>query len=414
MVLYLTVFNFAFGNSGANGSIPNLDDLLGALLPPLPEDEPEAEQPQESTDQESPDEEAPTEAPTSSETEDSSVVVVSPGQPVEIASASTGSGSTSGSTSTTTTASSTTSSRSSSGSSSASVVVASGTGTPEVSIVPGIDLRGQAKKGRSTFLFTLARSGDTSAESRVAWAVEGRGRNAAMARDFRGKSLPFGTVDFQAGETSRTIRVRARPADQRKTFALSLDEATGAQLGRSQARATIAPRDNLIGTGRDDRIKGSQRSEFIQGGGGQDLLTGGGGEDLFGFRFGDSPIGTPDRITDFTFGEDRITLLNRKGKPGDLPTRFSRAADNSTARSLEELAAAVFADADGGRKGNQPLRRRSAALVRATNDEIAGTYLLINNNKAGLNPGKDLMVNITGFSGDLPELGRIDSGLVFA
>jgi Ca2+-binding RTX toxin-like protein len=283
-----------------------------------------------------------------------------------------------------------------------------------VAIASGIVLRARGNKGRSTIRFTLTRSGNTSGLSSVDWVVRGRGDNPAKARDFRGKELPSGTEDFAAGESSRRVSIRVRPDDGQKGFALRLTQATGAQLGRSQARATIAPRDNLIGTGRDDRIKGSQRSEFIQGGGGQDLLTGGGGEDLFGFRFGDSPIGTPDRITDFTFGEDRITLLNRKGKPGDLPTRFSRAADNSTARTLEELAAAVFADADGGRKGNQPLRRRSAALVRATNDEIAGTYLLINNNKAGLKPGKDLMVNITGFNGDLPELGRIDSGLVFA
>jgi hypothetical protein len=51
--------------------------------------------------------------------------------------------------------------------------------------------------------------------------------------------------------------------------------------------------------------------------------------------------------------------------------------------------------------------------VRATSTELRGTYRLMNNNKRQLNPGADLMVEITGFSGRLPGLGAIDPALVF-
>ncbi|QVL52364.1 MAG: hypothetical protein KFB97_13165 [Cyanobium sp. M30B3] len=333
-----------------------------------------------------------------------------------INSTSTSSSTTSTSTSTTSTSTST----STSGGSSSMVTTSSvkraevtQLASAVVSIAAGIELRAGGKQGRNTFSFTLTRSGDSTGESSVAWAVRGRGDNPAAAQDFRGQQLPRGTVTFAAGETSRTVSVRVRPTDREKGFTLRLDKARGAVLGRSQARATIAPRDKLIGTDSDDRIQGSRRADVIEGGRGQDLLTGGGKADQFGFRYGDSQIGSPDRITDFRFGKDRIALLNGKGRARGLPRRFSRAADNSSASSLEDLAAAVFADANGRRSGNQALGRREAALVVSTNAQIAGTYLLINNGKAGLNPRRDLLIEVSGFSGGLPGLGRIDPGLVF-
>jgi Ca2+-binding RTX toxin-like protein len=286
-------------------------------------------------------------------------------------------------------------------------------GSAVVAIAAGIELRAGGKQGRNTFSFTLTRSGDSTVESSVAWAVKGRGDNPAATQDFRGQQLPRGTVTFAAGETSRSVSVRVRPTDRQKDFALSLENVRGAVLGRSTARATIAPRDTLIGSNSDDRIQGSNRQQFIEGRAGRDLLTGGSKADQFGFRFGDSLIASPDRITDHRFGEDRIAVLNGKGQPQGLPRRLSRAADNSSATSLEDLAAAVFADANGRRAGNQALGRREAAAVVSTNAQIAGTYLLINNGKAGINLRNDLLIDVSGFSGDLPGLGRIDPALVF-
>ncbi|MFM7548774.1 MAG: calcium-binding protein, partial [Cyanobacteriota bacterium] len=135
---------------------------------------------------------------------------------------------------------------------------------------------------------------------------------------------------------------------------------------------------NGTGTGLANTITGNAAANGLDGGAGVDQLTGGGGADRFGFRFGQSRIRTPDRITDFRFGQDKITLLNGLGVPLPLPAAFSRAADNSTASTLAALADAVFADANGAAAGNQPLAANAAALVRSTNAAIAGTYLLIN------------------------------------
>lgn len=151
----------------------------------------------------------------------------------------------------------------------------------------------------------------------------------------------------------------------------------------------------------------------IAGRRGRDVLTGGDGANRFGFRWGHSRIGAPDWITDFTFGEDKIAVLDRRGRLQRQPGHFSRAADNSTAGSLRDLAAAVFADADGRQAGKQRLGRGSAVLVRSTNRNIRGTYVLINDGNPGLNLRSDLMVRITGFRGDLPNFGRIDPGAVF-
>ena len=126
-----------------------------------------------------------------------------------------------------------------------------------------------------------------------------------------------------------------------------------------------------------------------------------------------SPIRAPKPLAGFVFGEQRLSLARARGKLQEVPRFLSRAANNRTATTLEELARAVFADADGQKAGNQPLRRRAAVLVRATNAEIRGTYLLVNNGNRRLNPSADLMVEITGFSGRLPGLGAIDPAVLF-
>jgi hypothetical protein len=168
------------------------------------------------------------------------------------------------------------------------------------------------------------------------------------------------------------------------------------------------------GTGTD---KGPSRPSVIVPPVVQDLdgVTGGGGSAAvrFSLRFGEASIRAPQQIADVAIGKDLLTLRNANGKPQPLPRFLSRAANNRTATTLEELARAVFADADGQKAGNQPLRRRAAVLVRATNAEIRGTYLLVNNGNRRLNPSADLMVEITGFSGRLPGLGAIDPAVLF-
>ncbi|MFV0384305.1 calcium-binding protein [Paracoccus sp. (in: a-proteobacteria)] len=75
--------------------------------------------------------------------------------------------------------------------------------------------------------------------------------------------------------------------------------------------------DRLMGGGSDDGIEGGLGNDRIVGGRGEDLLTGSEGRDLFVFRsVRDSQYRAPDdltdmtldEITDFTQGEDRISL----------------------------------------------------------------------------------------------------------
>ena len=134
---------------------------------------------------------------------------------------------------------------------------------------------------------------------------------------------------------------------------------------------------------------------------------------MFGFRFTQSTITAPDRSTDFQFGTDKIDLFSSAGAALPTPSAFSRAANNSAATTLNDLAIAVFTNANGATAGNQALAANAAVVVTATNSAIAGTYLLINDATAGLSTTNDLMINITGFSGTLPALGSITPSTVF-
>ena len=75
--------------------------------------------------------------------------------------------------------------------------------------------------------------------------------------------------------------------------------------------------------------------------------------------------------------------------------------------------AAVFADADSQRRGDQALAANSSVLVTATNRAIAGTYLLINDKNPALSSRDDLMINISGYAGRLPGLGSVAVDAVF-
>ena len=174
----------------------------------------------------------------------------------------------------------------------------------------------------------------------------------------------------------------------------------------SQAQATgVIRNDDLIGTRTSNTIVGTGRAEFIDGLAGLDVLTGRGGRDRFGFRYGHSRILKPDRITDFRFGQDSISLVDQRDRFRPSLQELSRAADNNSASTFKELAKEVFADADGLTKGNQRLGTKSAALVKSTNAAITGTYLFINNGKEGLNRRGDLLIDITGFTGSMPGFG---------
>jgi lysophospholipase L1-like esterase len=99
----------------------------------------------------------------------------------------------------------------------------------------------------TNFVYTVSRSGDTSGASSVAWAVTGSGTNPANAADFVGGVLPSGTLNFAAGDTSKTITVQVSndaTVEPDETFTLTLSAPSGATLGTATGAGTIVNDDS--------------------------------------------------------------------------------------------------------------------------------------------------------------------------
>jgi Ca2+-binding RTX toxin-like protein len=171
-------------------------------------------------------------------------------------------------------------------------------------------------------------------------------------------------------------------------------------------------RDSLYGGEGVDTLNGGLGNDYLNGGNDADVISGGSGSDTFVFWFGQSTYLATDKITDFSIGSDKISLFAPSGIAASLPSSFYRANNNSTATSLQALAQSVYTDADGAQTGNQSLATGGAATVVSTGAGIAGTYLIIDDGVSGLSTN-DVIINITGISGALPNFGTNSIGLFF-
>jgi hypothetical protein len=276
--------------------------------------------------------------------------------------------------------------------------------------------------GAANLLYTFSRTGLTTAALTVNYTVGGTARLVATTSDpadYRvagsTSTATSRTVTFAAGSATATVTVDPTAdtsAETNETVTLQLAAGTGYTLGTTAAVSGTIRNDDIIGTAANNVLIGTADADLLDGLAGTDTLTGLAGADRFAFRFSQSSLTAPDRITDFAFASDTITLLSATGSPLPLPSSFSRAADNPAA-TLLQLANRVFADANGALAGNQPLAPNAAVLVRATNSAIAGTYLLINDSAAALSTSNDLLINLTGYSGALPAIGTIAANRVF-
>ena len=171
---------------------------------------------------------------------------------------------------------------------------------------------------------------------------------------------------------------------------------------------TLTGTREINGTGNDlaNTIRGNTANNRLNGGASKDILTGGTGGDTFIFQFGQSSVSASDGVTDFAIGIDKIDLLTQGGVAMNPPSLFSRAT-NSAATTLQNVVTQVFTDANGELAGNQTLGINSAALVVVGTRSLPGTYLVINDGTAGFQASKDLVIDLTGYSGTLPPLGNI-------
>jgi len=110
----------------------------------------------------------------------------------------------------------------------------------------------EGDSGTTAFVFTVTRSGATDLAASVAWDVVGSGGHPANVADFGG-SLPSGTIDFAAGETTRLITVAVSgdtvaETDEAFTVRLNADSGSGVSVDPTagQASATILADDQGV------------------------------------------------------------------------------------------------------------------------------------------------------------------------
>lgn len=108
----------------------------------------------------------------------------------------------------------------------------------------------EGNSGTTNFVFTVNRAGDTSRAAAIDWAVTGSGASPALASDFVGGVFPSGTVNFAAGETSKTINVPVQgdaTAEAADTFTLTLSNArVSASITVAAATGTITDEDTAV------------------------------------------------------------------------------------------------------------------------------------------------------------------------
>jgi hypothetical protein len=101
---------------------------------------------------------------------------------------------------------------------------------------------GTATEGIALYSFTVTRSGNAGGPASLAWSVAGIGARPADAQDFLDGRLPGGRLDFAAGVTAQTIKVRVvkdAAVEPDEAFAVRLDDAFGASIAGGVATATI-------------------------------------------------------------------------------------------------------------------------------------------------------------------------------
>lgn len=110
-----------------------------------------------------------------------------------------------------------------------------------VSIVATDANKAEGDAGNTSFTFTVSRSGDDSGTSSVDYAVTGSGGNPAVAADFGG-SLPSGTVNFLAFETSKLVTINVAgetDVENDNGFTVTLSNPTNTIIGTASDTGTI-------------------------------------------------------------------------------------------------------------------------------------------------------------------------------
>jgi predicted extracellular nuclease len=96
--------------------------------------------------------------------------------------------------------------------------------------------------GSTAFAFSITRSGDLTAESRVSWSVAGSGANPATASDFAGGSFPAGTAMFAPGQSAVSLAVNVvgdGSFEPDEGFRIDLSSPFGARLSSTTSTGLL-------------------------------------------------------------------------------------------------------------------------------------------------------------------------------
>ena len=144
--------------------------------------------------------------------------------------------------------------------------------------------------------------------------------------------------------------------------------------------------DLITGDRGANRLIGNGGNDILTGLGGKDLLTGGAGADTFVFGYGDSLLSGFDQITDLAIGVDAIDGWAASAVKG---------VGRATSLNANDLGKLLF--------GNNFLANGAAAFVLGSTGGDR-TFLALNDSQLGFQAGKDLIMEITGYTGSLSNL----------
>ena len=102
--------------------------------------------------------------------------------------------------------------------------------------------KNEGNSGSTPFTFTVTRVGDITGTATVDYAVTGSGTHLVTGNDFVGSVLPSGTVNFNDGQSSRTITINVAgdtTVENSEGFTVTLSNASVGTIDTATANGTI-------------------------------------------------------------------------------------------------------------------------------------------------------------------------------
>ncbi len=117
-----------------------------------------------------------------------------------------------------------------------------------IAVVTGDSRKAEGNTGSTPYTFIVSRTGDTSGSTTVNYAITGSGSNPGTASDFTGGTLPSGSINFAAGETSKTVTVMISgdaTIENDEGFTFTLSNASGSTVITTSNASGLIQNDDV-------------------------------------------------------------------------------------------------------------------------------------------------------------------------